>query len=147
MDENSLKWQHHTLAKAKTTLFASINSSPWISDIGSESQFIGGQSRHGLDLGDPKNTASPLIAPHIETVGRLLVWSDCLYTRDDILLPTIVLVCRWPNFPKPGNTLTLLMMRSTTNRWIGLGFRVAVCSVLPRLALHWFNGLMRRRAV
>ena len=69
-----------------------------------------GQSRHGLDLGDPKNTASPLIAPHIETVGRLLVWSDCLSTRDDILLPSIVLLCRWLNIPNPAGTRPALSL-------------------------------------
>ena len=78
---------------------------------------------------------------HIETVGRLLVWSDCLYTRDDILLPSIVLLCRWLNFPKPGNMLTKSDDELNDEAaWVG-----SSASEL-RSTPDWFNGLMRRGA-
>ena len=87
-----------------------------------------GQSRRGLDLGDPKNAS---YCSHIEMVGRLLVWSDCLYTRDDILLPSIVLPCRWPNFPKPGNVLTKSGADDELNWW-------GDC-LLPSCGRLWFT--------
>ena len=42
---------------------------------------------------------------HIETVGRVLVWSDCPMCIPEMTsyCPSIVLLCRWLNFPNPGN--------------------------------------------
>ena len=95
----------------------------------------------------PKKHSWSLIAPHIETVGRLLVWSDCLSTRDDILLPSIVLVRPRPNFPKPGNVLRgelgwTMSEEGVVSIWDGL---LPSCG-LGRRGRDWFNELMRRGA-
>ena len=123
--------QESQVKKIKIDLLPINSSFLWDFWYRKGKQAYWGQSRRGLDLGTQKGQ---LWLPHIETVGRVLVWSDCLYTRDDILLPSIVLLCRWLNFPKPGN-------QHVQPKMLMMSYRLLPsCGLLSIDLMSWWDG-------